>query len=122
MNRKSVGLVLMVLSFLYFVAAVWGGYRYRGIEAAVINAIGLVSFIGGVWCLAATKREGLGLGLMVLPFLLNVAGIWGGYQVGSALGGEFDAIGGAVFNAVPLGIFVTGVWCLFKTGSDTKEA
>ena len=122
MKRKNVGLLLMVISFFYCVAAVWGGYRYSGIEAAVINVIGLVSFIGGVWCLAATKRKGLGLGLMVLPFLLNVAGIWGGYQVGRALGGEFDAIGGAIFNAVPLGIFIIGVWCLSSQEPVTKEA
>jgi hypothetical protein len=69
-----------------------------GVGWAAANTFVLVLFIGGVWCLAATKRKGLGLGLMALPFLLNVAGIWvhvaglwGGYI---AEGDEFLTLAG----------------------------
>ena len=122
MNRKNVGLMLMVLSFLYFLSAVWGGYQMVGVGGAAFNAVVLVLFIGGVWCLAATTRRGLGLVLMILPFLLNASGIWGGYQMGSADGGEFGGLAGMTINAVALVIFVIGVWCLSNSESGTKEA
>lgn len=110
MKRKNVGLMLMVLSLLYFVSAVWGGFQMGGVWGAAINAVVLILFISGVWCLSATKRKGLGLVLMLFPFLFNVSGIWGGYQMAG--------VGGSVFNVITLIIFVTAVWCLSKPESD----
>lgn len=112
----------MGLSFLYFLSAIWGGYQFSGILSAIFNAFVLALFIGGVRCLAATKRMGLGLSLMALPFLLNVAGIWGGYQMGFAEGGKSAALAGMMINVVALLIFIIGVWCLSKSHSGRKIA
>ena len=114
MKRKNVGLMLMVLSFLYFISAVWGSFKMGGVGGVAPISVVLILFIVGVWCLSTMKRKRLGLVLMVLPFLLNVGGIWGGYQAGSEQGGEIGGLGGAMFNALALIIFVIGVWCLSK--------
>ena len=58
--------------------------------------------------------------MMILPFLLNViAIIWGG---GSAEAGEEGSLGGMMFSAVALVIFVVGVWCLSESETATKDA
>jgi peptidoglycan/LPS O-acetylase OafA/YrhL len=118
MKRKNVGLMLMVLSFLYFVSAVWGSFQMGGVGAAAPISVVLILFIGGVWCLSSMKRKRLGLVLMVLPFLLNVGGIWGGYQMGSEEGGEMGGLVGAMINVLALIIFGIGVWCLSKPESE----
>ena len=119
MKRKNVGLMLMVLSFLYFVCAVWGGYQMIGFVGVAINAVVLILFISGVWCLSAMKRKGLGLVLMIFPFLLNVSGIWGGYQMGGIAGtGIAGSMIGSMINVLALIIFVIGVWCLSKPESN----
>ena len=117
MNRKTVGLILMPLSFLYFASSVWGSFQMNGVVGLVINSVVLILFISGVWCLSATKRKRLGLGLMAFPFLSNAAGIWGGYEMGFAYGGESYALGGMMINAVALVLFLVGVWCLFQSNS-----
>ena len=108
----------MPLSFLYFAASVWGSFQMNGVVGLVINSVVLILFISGVWCLSATKRKRLGLGLMAFPFLSNTAGIAGGYQMGLAYGGESYALGGMMINVFALIIFVIGVWCLSRSGSN----
>ena len=48
MKRKNVGLMLMVLSFLYFISAVWGSFQMGGVGGAAPISVVLILFIGGL--------------------------------------------------------------------------
>ena len=124
MNMKKVGMMLMVVAFLYFVAGVWGWYNNHGVPGAIVGTFILALFIGGVWCLTAMGRTGLGLRLMIIPLLANIAGIWGGYYSSIVLGGEVYMGGftGAMINGLALIIFVFGLWCLTRSVKEISVA
>ena len=114
MNMKKVGMMLMVVAFLYFVSSVWGWYHNHGVPGAIVGTFILALFIGGVWCLTAMGRTRLGLGLMIIPLLANIAGIGGGYKMGG--------VPGAMINVLALIILVFGVWCLTSSVKEISVA
>ncbi len=124
MSMKKIGMMLMVVAFLYFVASVWGWYNNYGVPGAIVGTFILALFIGGVWCLTAMGRTGLGLRLIIIPLLANVAGIPGGYYFRFTHGGEVHMGGfpGAMFNVLALIIFVFGLWCLTRSVKEISVA
>ena len=121
---KEVGMMLMVVAFLYFVAGVWGWYNNHGVPGAIVGTFILALFIGGVWCLTAMGRTGLGLRLMIIPLLANIAGIPGGYYSRIVSGGEVYVGGftGLIINVLALIIFVFGLWCLARSVKEISVA
>jgi hypothetical protein len=124
MNMKIIGKILLAIAFLYFVAGVWGWYNNHGVPGAIVGTFILALFIGGVWCLTAMGRTRLGLRLMIIPLLANIAGIWGGYYSRIVLGGEVYVGGftGAMINGLALIIFVFGLWCLTRSVKEISVA
>ena len=124
MNMKIIGKILLAIAFLYFVAGVWGWYNNHGVPGAIVGTFILALFIGGVWCLTAMGRTGLGLRLTIIPLLANIAGIPGGYYSSVVLGGEVYTGGftGAMINVMALIIFVFGLWCLARTVKEISVA
>ena len=124
MNMKTIGKILMAIAFLYFVASVWGWYNNHGVPGAIVGTFILALFIGGVWSLTAMGRTGLGLRLMIIPLLANIAGIAGGYYSSVVLGGEVYTGGfaGAMINVMALIIFVFGLWCLARSVKEISVA
>ena len=114
----------MVVAFLYFVASVWGWYNNHGVPGAIVGTFILALFVGGVWCLTAMGRTRLGLRLMIIPLLANIAGIPGGYYSSIVLGGEVYTGGfaGAMINVLALIIFVFGLWCLTRSAKEISVA
>ena len=124
MNMKTIGKILMAIAFLYFVAGVWGWYNNHGVPGAIVGTFILALFIGGVWSLTAMGRTGLGLRLMIIPLLANIAGIPGGYYSSIVLGGKVYTGGfaGAMINVLALIIFVFGLWCLARSVKEISVA
>ena len=124
MNLRKIGMMLMVVAFLYFVASVWGWYNNHGVPGAIVGTFILALFIGGVWCLTAMGRTRLGLRLMIIPLLVNIAGIPGGYYSSIVLGGKVYTGGftGAMINVLALIIFVFGLWCLTRSDKEISVA
>ena len=124
MNMKIIGKILLAIAFLYFVAGVWGWYNNHEVPGAIVGTFILALFIGGVWCLTAMGRTGLGLRLMIIPLLANIAGIAGGYYFRYTLGGEVHMGGftGAMFNVLALIILVFGLWCLTRSVKEISVA
>ena len=124
MNMKTIGKILMAIAFLYFVAGVWGWYNNHGVPGAIVGTFILALFIGGVWCLTAMGQTGLGLRLMIIPLLANIAGIPGGYYSSIVLGGKVYTGGfaGAMINVLALIIFVFGLWGLTRSDKEISVA
>ena len=121
---KIIGKILLAVAFLYFVAGVWGWYNEHGVPGTMVGTCILALFVGGVWCLTAMGRTRLGLRLMIIPLLANVAGIPGGYYFRITHGGEVHTGGfpGAMFNGLALIIFVFGLWCLTRSVKEISVA
>ena len=121
---KIIGKILVAIAFLYFVASVWGWYNNHGVPGAIVGTFILALFIGGVWCLTAMGRTRLGLRLMIIPLLANIAGIPGGYYSSIVLEGKVYTGGfaGAMFNVLALIIFVFGLWCLTRSVKEISVA
>jgi len=124
MNMKIIGKVLLAVAFLYFVAGVWGWYNEHGVPGTMVGTCILALFVGGVWCLTAMGRTELGLRLMIIPLLANIAGIPGGYYSSIVLGGKVYTGGfaGAMINVLALIIFVFGLWCLTRSDKEISVA
>ena len=121
---KIIGKILLAIAFLYFVAGVWGWYNNHGVPGAIVGTFILALFIGGVWCLTAGGRTRLGLRLMIIPLLANIAGIPGGYYSRIVIGGEVYVgdFTGAMINVLALIIFVFGLWCLTRSVKEISVA
>ncbi len=124
MNMKIIGKILLAIAFLYFVAGVWGWYNNHEVPGAIVGTFILVLFIGGVWCLTAGGRTRLGLRLMIIPLLANIAGIPGGYYSRIVIGGEVYVgdFKGLIINVLALIIFVFGLWCLTRSVKEISVA
>ncbi len=124
MNMKIIGKILLAIAFLYFVAGVWGWYNNHEVPGAIVGTFILVLFIGGVWCLTAGGRTRLGLRLMIIPLLANIAGIAGGYYSRIVIGGEVYVgdFKGLIINVLALIIFVFGLWCLTRSVKEISVA
>ncbi len=124
MNMKIIGKILLAIAFLYFVAGVWGWYNNHGVPGAIVGTFILALFIGGVWCLTAGGRTRLGLRLMIIPLLANIAGIPGGYYSRIVIGGEVYVgdFKGLIINVLALIIFVFGLWCLTRSVKEISVA